>query len=119
MSSTILTPAVALVDALAAVAVLCTLQLALASAVSRWPRARQVVTGEPTLVAHRGRLLHDAMRREHLHEEDVMQALRANSVAGLWDAEAVVLETNGSLSVVPRVDGPAPAVPHARPVTKS
>lgn len=59
---------------------------------------------EPALLVHDGRLLPEAMRRERISEEEVLQALRSSGVASLTDVDAVVLETSGRLSVLPRAE---------------
>ncbi len=77
---------------------------------------RKLVTGEPTLLLHRGRMLGDALRRTRVTETEVLAALRSRGFAALQDAEAVVLETDGSLSVVRRSDEGAPAASTLRGV---
>jgi uncharacterized membrane protein YcaP (DUF421 family) len=42
------------------------------------------------------------MRREHITEDEVMAALREHGVCDPLDARLVVLEVDGTLSVVPR-----------------
>ncbi len=43
-------------------------------------------------------------------EDELRAALRARGFASLSEVEAVVLETDGSLSVLARAEGPAPAL---------
>ena len=66
----------------------------------RW--VRSLVAGEPSLLLYRGSFLRDAMQRERVAEEDMHSALRSSGVASPSEAEAVVLETDGSFSVIPR-----------------
>ena len=56
---------------------------------------------EPTLLLHQGRFLPRAMRDQRVTQEEVISALRAAGLARPDDAAAVVLETDGSLSVLP------------------
>ena len=63
-----------------------------------WVRA--LVTGEPTLLLYRGRVLPQALRRTRVTEAELRAALRAAGLATAGAAEAVVLETDGSFSVV-------------------
>jgi uncharacterized membrane protein YcaP (DUF421 family) len=65
---------------------------------ARWLRG--VVTGEPALLVYDGRYLVDALRRERITESEVRAAIRSAGLAAVEDARAVVLETDGSLSVV-------------------
>ena len=70
---------------------------------------RQLVSAEPTLLLHRGRLLDAALRSARVTEDEVRSAVRAAGIRGLDDADAVVLETDGSMSVVRR-DAPGTGV---------
>ncbi len=61
---------------------------------------RRIVTGEPTLILHRGEFLSEALRRTRVNQDDVRAAIRAAGLPSPQDVEAVVLETDGSFSVV-------------------
>ncbi|MHB2016013.1 MAG: DUF421 domain-containing protein [Candidatus Xenobia bacterium] len=66
------------------------------------PRLASRVLGSPVLLAYDGVLRPDVMQREELTEEDVMRAVREAGVAAIQDTAMIVLEVDGSLSVVPR-----------------
>lgn len=100
MASTILSPSVTVLDGLVALTVLVACQAVVAFAGSRFDVARRAIKAEPTLVVHRGDLLRDAMRQARLSEAAVLAAVRGAGHADLHDVHAVVLETNGSLSVI-------------------
>lgn len=93
------------------------LQYAVAWLSVRSARVRRLVRSEPALLLHRGVLLHDALRAERITPGEVESAVRARGLARLSDAVAVVLETDGSLSVVPALppgaQDPAPPRPGA------
>jgi uncharacterized membrane protein YcaP (DUF421 family) len=91
---------VALAQGLIALALLIALQFVITWSSVRWRWLRRVVTGEPSLLVHRGEYLHDALRRARVTEEEVRAALRASGHAAVSDVAAVVLETDGSFSVV-------------------
>lgn len=101
LATVLLTKSVALVDGLAAFALLAGLQYAVAFLSVRWPRFDALVKSEPTLLLHRGRFLDRAMRAQRVTREEVVSALRSAGVARPEDAAAVVIETDGTLSVVP------------------
>ena len=65
-------------------------------------RFRRMIKSEPALLLYRGRFLENAMRRERLAEEEVHAAVRSQGIADVYEVEAVVLETDGSFSVVRR-----------------
>jgi uncharacterized membrane protein YcaP (DUF421 family) len=67
----------------------------------RW--VRRAVTGEPRMLLYQGALLDKAMLKERVTEDEVRAALRACGCPSLEVAEAVVLETDGSFSVIQSV----------------
>ncbi|MGX5654565.1 DUF421 domain-containing protein [Geodermatophilus nigrescens] len=70
--------------------------------VTTWrPGVRAVVTAEPTLLLRDGRVLGDALSRQRVTIDEVRQAVRATGQGDLSAVAAVVLETDGTLSVVP------------------
>ncbi|MGE0000235.1 MAG: DUF421 domain-containing protein [Ilumatobacteraceae bacterium] len=91
---------VAIVEGLAAFVTLVVLQLVVAFATARSGWGRRLVEAQPTVVARDGRLLEDELRRQRLGADDVHQSIRAAGVGGLDQVAAVVLESDGSLSVI-------------------
>ncbi|MCZ9338017.1 DUF421 domain-containing protein, partial [Streptomyces sp. TRM76130] len=63
---------------------------------------RRLVKAEPTLLLHEGRLVDEAIRRQRVTPDEVRQAIRAQGTGALELVHAVVLETDGSLSVISR-----------------
>jgi uncharacterized membrane protein YcaP (DUF421 family) len=84
------------------------MQFALSWSASRWRGVEGVVVGEPVLLARSGRLLPQAMLRARVSEDEVKAAVRTAGLGGLGETEAVVLETNGKISVVRR-EAPPPS----------
>ena len=69
--------------------------------VDRW------INRPPMMLVADGALLTENMRRAHVVEDEIRFVLRQHGARGLVDVDCVVLERNGSLSVVPsdpRVD---------------
>jgi uncharacterized membrane protein YcaP (DUF421 family) len=91
---------VALVEGLTAYAVLIGLQFSLAGLSVRVDAVNRLVKSEPRLLLYHGHLLPTAMRRERVVEAEVIAALRHQAVASIEAADAVVLETNGTLTVI-------------------
>lgn len=81
-------------------AVLVALQFAISWTGQRLQLVARVVKSEPRLLFHRGHYLEQALRDERLRKEEVLQAMRSQGHLRQDDVEAVVLETDGSLSVV-------------------
>lgn len=84
-----------------ALVVLAGLQLVVAGTTAYVPRVRRVVSSTPTLLVHEGRILDAALRRQRLTEAEVRQAVRSAGQGGLSGVGAVVLESDGTLSVIP------------------
>lgn len=93
---------VSLLEGVVALATLISLQFAVAWSSVRWSSMRSAVKSRPALVVSDGRLLDDELRRHRLHEHEVFQALRSSGVGDIALVAAVVLETDGTLSVVTR-----------------
>ncbi|MER3387780.1 MAG: DUF421 domain-containing protein [Microcella pacifica] len=89
-------------EGLAALALLVGLQLVVALVSSRWPRTRSVVSAQPVVLVRDGALRRDAIARNRLTETEVEQAVRSSGSGDLASIAAIVLETNGTLSVIPR-----------------
>lgn len=56
--------------------------------------------GKPREVVRDGELLRDMMRKELMNEEDVMAALRLQSVSDMREVKRAVLEVDGEVSVI-------------------
>ncbi|GEM_PF-48403 len=61
---------------------------------------RKAVTGEPALLFYQGVSLSGAMRAARVTEDEIRSAVRSSGFATMNEVEAVVLETDGSFSVV-------------------
>jgi uncharacterized membrane protein YcaP (DUF421 family) len=101
LATVLLNRSVALVDGVVAFLLLVGLQYLVASLSVRLPSFGSLVKSEPTLLLHHGRFLDRAMRGQRVTREEVVAALRGSGLARPEDAAAVVLETDGTLSVVP------------------
>ena len=89
-----------LAEGVVALALLAGLQYVVAWTSIRSPRLSSWIKSEPPLLLHRGQFLEAAMRAERVTRQEIIAVLRE---AGAEEAEriaAVVLETNGTLSVI-------------------
>ena len=101
-ASGILLRNVASIDAIAAIVVLAACQFVTTKLVLRNEDVADIVKAEPSLLTHKGEYLRDAMARTRISEEEIKMALRAAGIGAVADANWVVLETNGTMSVIPR-----------------
>ncbi len=90
------------VEGALALVLLAGLQLGVAAITSRLPGGRSFVTARPTLVLRDGVIDREAMRGQRLTEGEVHQAVRASGTGDLAQVAAVVLESDGTLSVLGR-----------------
>ncbi len=102
LATMILSRDVALFEGMLGLAILIGLQFAVTWTSVRLPWVKRAVRSEPTLLLHRGRILEQALRAQRVTQNELCAAIRGAGVASLESVEAVVLETDGSLSVVGR-----------------
>jgi uncharacterized membrane protein YcaP (DUF421 family) len=92
---------VSVTGGLVAAGVLLVLNYGLGFARERMPFLRNAVQGEPTLLVSHGEFIEPNLRREEIDPDLVMMAIREHGVGNLKEVEMAVLETDGSISVVP------------------
>ncbi|MCG7593675.1 DUF421 domain-containing protein [Mycobacterium sp. C3-094] len=100
LATILLNADVSYVEGASAFALLAGLQYVAALISSRSQRGRAFLTSRPTLLLSRGRFDDAAMRRSRVGEAEVRQAVRASGRGDVSTVAAVVLETDGSLSVI-------------------
>lgn len=100
LATVLLNKQVALAEGILAIALLCGLQFAVSwsSVRSKWVRA--IVKSEPRMVVHRGRPLESAMKAERLTFDEIHAAVREASLHDIQQVDAMVLETDGTLTVI-------------------
>lgn len=91
-------------EALFAIGILLAIQWALTWLMARSERAEQAVKSSPRLLVFKGEYLDDAILAERLTRSEVRSALREQGITQVSDAEAVVLETDASFSVIAKPD---------------
>ena len=107
LATVLLTKSVALADGLTAFGLLILLQYSITWLSVRSRTVSRLVKSEPTLLMYQGQFLAAALRAERLTEDEVLAGLRAQGVASVADAAAVVLENSGELTVL-RHTAPGP-----------
>lgn len=103
LATTILSPNTALAEGVAALALLIALQFVLTWLSVRTTWFERVVKSEPALVFYRGEFLEDALTAERVTTAEVRSAIRKSGTASLDDVDAVVLETDGTFTVIERL----------------
>lgn len=100
LATALLTKDVSLAEGVAATALLILLQFAVAITAKRSARVQAMVSGTPRILLSHGTFCQGAMGRERVTEGEIRAAVRQAGYGDLSRIAAVVLETDGSLSVV-------------------
>lgn len=66
------------------------------------PKVRRLLTGAPSVIIKNGRLCRSEMSKNRYNIDDLTEALRMKGYFNVADVYLAVLETNGSLSVIPK-----------------
>ncbi len=101
LATVVLSSTVAWVEGAVALGLLAGLQWVLAFASVRISPLRRAVTSTPTVLLRDGQPDRAALADERISEASLRQAVRSAGIGGLDLVAAVVLETNGTLSVIP------------------
>jgi uncharacterized membrane protein YcaP (DUF421 family) len=111
LATVLLSKSVTLAEGVLALALLIALQYGIAWCSVRSRKFQELIKSEPTLLLHRGRFLESALREQRITREEIMAAIRASAIDRIETVGAVVLETDGSISVIPDIqEGPATAL---------
>ena len=100
LATTILSKSTNLSEGVLALIVLCTLQWAVAKVSLKWPWFFRMTRSTPRLLLLEGALLDKAMAQERIGASDIRAAVRKHGGTSLEEVHAVVLETDGTLSVI-------------------
>lgn len=115
LASVVLTKSVALAEGVLALALLVLLQFVIAWLSVRSSWFEGLIKAEPALLVRNGRFLDAALRRERITREEVLAAVRAQGRNSIEGISAVVLETDGSVSVIEAAGSQACALPSVPP----
>jgi uncharacterized membrane protein YcaP (DUF421 family) len=86
---------------LVAATVLLALNWTLNRVITRSRRLEHLLVGEPILIVHDGKPLRERMRHEGITMEQLTAALREHGLDDVVDVHLAVLESDGTISVVP------------------
>jgi len=100
LATSLLSKDIALLESVLAFALLCFLQLVVTWLSVRSKKIAGLVKSEPQMLFYKGHFLEDAMRKERVVRDEVLQAIRSRGLDSLEDVEAIILETDGTFSVI-------------------
>ncbi|MEJ5915616.1 DUF421 domain-containing protein [Pseudokineococcus sp. 1T1Z-3] len=101
LATILLSADVAWTEGVLALVLLVALQLVVAWTTTRLPGTRWAVTSSPSLLLEHGQVRQAALHRHRISPAELRQAVRASGLGSLAEVGAVVLESDGTLSVVP------------------
>lgn len=101
-ASGILLKEVSLADVILAIAIIGFLQWGTAWLASRSEWFENLVRAKPRLLVHKGELLEEDMRRERISRHEIYSYLRSKGLVSPDEANWVVLENDGTMTVIPR-----------------
>lgn len=100
LASTIMTESVALLEGVLGMGMLVLLQFVITWLSVRSKTVSNLIKAEPSLLYHNGSYIDSQMKRSRITESEVQAAIREQGNGSLNDVQAVVLETDGSFSVI-------------------
>jgi len=114
LATIILSRNIALIEGILGLATLIGMQFAIAWFSSRSKRFRDVVKGEAALLFYEGEILHEIALHERITPPEIHAAMRESGFAHIGNVGAVILETDGSLSVLPKLEMPATTLEYVK-----
>lgn len=103
LATVMLSKDVALADGVLAFFLLIMLQYCITWLSVRNKRINKLIKSSPSLLVYNGHLARELMKQERIHDDDIFAALRKGGLTSLKEAEAIVLETDGTLTVLKKL----------------
>ena len=100
LGTVIVSKTVVLAEGLVAIATLVLLQFLITWLSVRINWFEKLIRAEPSLLFSKGEFHRQAMKQQRITEAEMKSAVRAQGIGDVQDAAAVILETDGSLSVI-------------------
>ena len=100
LATILLSKDVAMAEGATALVLLAGLQLIVAKVIAMVPGSRALVTSRPSFLVADGKVLEEALKRHRVSKEEINQVVRGTGHGDLSQVSAVVLETDGTLSVI-------------------
>lgn len=107
LATILLSKDVSLLEGLTAFALLILMQYAITFMAVRWNGFSKFIKSEPQLLYLDGSFLEGAMKKERINKAEILQAVRNQGTGDMEGVKAVVLETDGSLSIISGQTGDA------------
>jgi uncharacterized membrane protein YcaP (DUF421 family) len=99
-----------LLDGILAFSILIFLQYFITFLSYRSKTITDLIKSEPALLFYKGRYLRSVMKKERFTEEEILAAIRDKGMGNIQEVEAVVIETDGRLSIIKKIGGQGTAM---------
>lgn len=67
-------------------------------------KAKRIINGEPSIVIKNGVILHDILASHRINMDDLSMLLRTQSIFSIKDVDYAIIEPNGQLSVLKKIE---------------
>jgi len=104
LASALVTPSIAVAQAMVSIGLLVSFQLMLTWLSVRSGVIQALVKAKPRLLLFKGEFLEQAIKNERVAKGEILAAIRLGGGSSIENTDAVVLETNGSFSVIENLD---------------
>lgn len=65
-------------------------------------KARHLLEGEPVMLVYKGKKLVQNLKKEKISDEELAESIRSHGISTIDEVELAIMETNGSISIIPR-----------------
>lgn len=118
LATVLLNKDVALADGVLAFTLLISFQYLITYLSARSNKVSKLVKSSPTLLVYRGKMLEAAMKKERIAKDEIFAIVREKGFDDLECIDAIVLETDGTLTVIKKVkDMDTPTMSHVKKQT--
>lgn len=100
LATILLSKDVSLVEGITAFMILIALQYIMSFWSVRSEKFQSIIKSQPTLLLYHGQTIELALKEQRISTDEISAAIRAKGIAHMQDVEAVILETNGKLSII-------------------
>lgn len=100
LAKVLLLKEVSISESVTAMFLLIALQYGMSVAMCRFPRIRRIISSRPAVLFHHGQYIEDVMRKERVDKEEIQAAMHERGISDSNQMEAVILGSNGRLSVL-------------------
>lgn len=104
IAAILLDTTVSLAEGITALGLLILLQFIITWTSVRYSKIDNLVKSEPKLLFYQGKFLKGAMKSERVTESEIYSTMRNRSINSIKEVDTVILETNGSLSIVSNIE---------------